>query len=695
LAIVASVVLGLAAYSDASVANNDNGGTIQVHKYLPKDNPSQQAPWTNQGNGQSQWTFNIYNNADLAAGHLVGSGSQLGSNIAVPLTELWVTESPAASFDLAGFFLPDGDGDSGNDKCNQRDATSPGVTPTLHIEAAAWQTKGNHTGVLHVCAYNRPAPSETVTVTVCKVIQQNNDGVDQSGSFNFTATGSSAFSLSATEGVTDPPASQCHDVTVPNGGSVSITEASGGAQDRPGTWNADAAGYPKYRVGSGALTEGASVTFSPLDDTTVIFHNASTATPPANGFIIVHKQKTADSPNDITTGFGGTIDGSLPWTLTGIGGTSAAVAAAPGSHNVVETSSGNGWTPATYNVAIIDAAGQCPVGLAAYTATSVTVVSGETTHVCVLNQKQAQVVLRTLDVQKVILGSAPDNAAVFSGWVSSLVYLPWSTTNGVPVTVANNLAPGAYSVHENAKAGYALAGFATVYGAGAQCPAGPTPNGTAGMADLSGNNTAALVCVYNDPRVSITAYKIEVSGGNESPGHGWKVSLAGCRMPADTHPTGGTDGSYTWSDVPPCSAYTVSEDPDSKPGQDFHPSGPTSVVVNATTVGQTYTVTFRNVKVFTCYPGCIVPKEPTQPTPEATALPVTPPPPTPTAPPVTPTDVVVGARTPGPPVTPIAPSTGSGMVAASDSSNAIPVMGGFLALASGLAAVAITKGSRR
>jgi hypothetical protein len=314
----------------------------------------------------------------------------------------------------------------------------------------------------------------------------------------------------------------------------------------------------------------------------------------------------------------------------------------------------------------------------------------------VLNQKQVQVVLRSLAVQKVILATAPDNAAVFSGTVSSQVYLPWSTTNGVRVTVANNLAPGAYSVHENAKAGYALAGFATVYGAGAQCPAGPSPNGTAGTADLSGGNTAALVCVYNDPRVSITAYKVEVSGGSESPGHGWKVTLTGCGMAADTHPTGGTDGSYTWSDVPPCNAYTVSEDPDSKPGQDFHPSGPTSVLVNATTAGQTYPFTFRNVKVFTCYPGCIVPKEPTQPTPEATALPVTPPPPpTPTAPPVTPTDVVVGARTPGPPVTPIAPSTGSGVAAANDSSNAIPVMGGFLALASGLAAVAITKGSRR
>lgn len=293
--VVAFVAAVVAVFSGAALVRDTGSadahvaaGTIQVHKYLPKDPPNASAPWQNQGVGQGAWTYTVYPSlADAQAGsNAIATFDELGKNSpSLPLTELWVKETgmPAGQ-DFFGWFVPDGDGDSGNDKCNQQpfDGSTMDRSAILHIPAEYWATKGNRTGLFHICAYN--APRTVRTVKVCKVVVGNGDGL-AAGPFAYgfelrpsastAVSGSNAAAEPApdTEGTTG--AESCTAIEVPNDQAFDVVETPG----RPSGW-ADAAGYPRYSLNGGAQVEGATTALVPAGPAavTVTFLNKAAVT---------------------------------------------------------------------------------------------------------------------------------------------------------------------------------------------------------------------------------------------------------------------------------------------------------------------------------------------------------------------------------------------------------------------------------
>ena len=258
LAVIIAAVGALGAITPGGATpgggNNNQGGgnqpsstgNIQVHKYLPKDNPQDKAPWQNQGNGQGQWTFSVYKSqTDAQNGtNPIATFSQLGSNSPdLPQTELWIKETGMPSgYQFFAWFVPDGDNNSGNDKCSTKPLDDKDlITSTiLHIPAIYWSTKGNRTGLFHICAYNMPIP--TKTIKICKKVEDNGDGYTRpKGTFVLTVTAgnqTTEHEINAAEG--GQPA--CEDVKVP-ASATNITV--GEAATRPAGWNGDADGYPK------------------------------------------------------------------------------------------------------------------------------------------------------------------------------------------------------------------------------------------------------------------------------------------------------------------------------------------------------------------------------------------------------------------------------------------------------------------
>jgi hypothetical protein len=175
-------------------------GNIQVHKYLPKDPQpaSGQAPWQNQGVGQGAWTFTVYPSlADAQAGtNALASFNQLGSNSpALPQTDLWIKETGLPIGDnFYGWFIPDGDTNSGNDKCNQADlnfqsGNGYSTDPILFMPAAYWQTKGNQPGLFHICAYNKPGQVASTGQVIVKKVGKDIPAGLLSTEYSGTVTG--------------------------------------------------------------------------------------------------------------------------------------------------------------------------------------------------------------------------------------------------------------------------------------------------------------------------------------------------------------------------------------------------------------------------------------------------------------------------------------------------------------------------
>ncbi len=216
------------------------------------------------------------------------------------------------------------------------------------------------------------------------------------------------------------------------------------------------------------------------------------------------------------------------------------------------------------------------------------------------------------------------------------------------------------------------------------------------------NGGEAIARFHNQPQATVKAIKTEIFLAGSAPGQGWKMTITGCGF-ADTKTTG-PDGSVAWTGLPLCD-YTVAEDPASKAG--YFPAGPTSVSVNATEAGATYTVAFSNYRetnIPTCTVGCetVSSAAPTAiPSPAPTTSPPSPaPPPLSPATPATPAPIetVAGAVAPGPgnPVasakaTPIAPDAGSGLAARGAGEVALLPLG--LAIAAAGSAIAFS--SRR
>lgn len=136
---------------------------IQIHKYLPKANDNN--PWENQGSGQGDWKYTIYADNGGAPGAVLHSNiDHLNPSPSFPKQTVWIKETDTDGDAFYGWFVPDGDNNSGNDKCNQSPANFTTGNPDnrystaeyLKIDASFFDTTGNQTGLFHICAYNKP-----------------------------------------------------------------------------------------------------------------------------------------------------------------------------------------------------------------------------------------------------------------------------------------------------------------------------------------------------------------------------------------------------------------------------------------------------------------------------------------------------------------------------------------------------------
>jgi hypothetical protein len=228
------------------------------------------------------------------------------------------------------------------------------------------------------------------------------------------------------------------------------------------------------------------------------------------------------------------------------------------------------------------------------------------------------------------------------------------------------------------------------------------------------NNDIDTVTFFNQPfgeiRVQKVAYtkhnnNADVLAPNDDDGWVITVSSVQCQF-SDSKPTDAS-GVAVFTNLELCNDYVVSENPVNAASPGFQPGGPTQLT-NQTPgpAGNPLVVTFVN-RLQTFDPPCAICNPGTTPTPTQTpatptATPTTPsstatPTNTPVAPTgtptLTPTAGIAGERTPGPGApgqTPIAPSTGDGLMGgASGGMNLLLIIGGLLALTSGLSFVAL------
>jgi uncharacterized repeat protein (TIGR01451 family) len=274
-------------------------------------------------------------------------------------------------------------------------------------------------------------------------------------------------------------------------GAVVIDETvSSGDWSQTGAVAAGDCGTP------GAAGTSVTVQVAPGRTCTVTFTNER-----RTGSVSVHTQKTLAASAD-NTQFSGTINGASPWGPIGIGGSATVTSVPSGAATVEEIAASGGW----FRSGLLSLyAGSCPTDPAAYSRATVNVVASQLAEVCILNDKAAEQVKRTLIVGEVIVSANPDATASFAGTVSP-GGLTWTLAHGA-VTTFRNLDSGAYTVGEAAKAGYATLGFRVFYDGRESCPGANGSYDSAGslVADLTTPaHAAALVCVYNQPQGSVT-----------------------------------------------------------------------------------------------------------------------------------------------------------------------------------------------
>ncbi len=308
-AAVVAAVVGVFALSEGNAtACACDTVSVQIHKYLPKDNVNN--PWENQGSSAGNWKFTVYeDNGGTPGAVLVSDLDDLTPSNGFAPQDILVKETNTDGDVFFGWFKPDGDGEnSGNDKCNQApaDFTTGGKYSReqyLAIPASAFGTPGNLTGLLHICAYDQPAPPPNHSIQVCKVVEQNNDGVDQGGNFSgeirhWTAAASFTAVPWSVTGVVEGGEPVCTTVsTIPADHTFNVTEFG----FRPGAWVADATGFPWYEDNKG-MTHSANVTtVNYTDDVKVTFHNKST---PATRKVEVCKVAVANGDGISVPAFG-------------------------------------------------------------------------------------------------------------------------------------------------------------------------------------------------------------------------------------------------------------------------------------------------------------------------------------------------------------------------------------------------------
>ncbi|MBE0609510.1 MAG: hypothetical protein IH609_09030 [Dehalococcoidia bacterium] len=343
---------------------------------------------------------------------------------------------------------------------------------------------------------------------------------------------------------------------------------------------------------------------------------------------------------------------------------------------------------------------------------NVTVQKGTTTYVVFGNQGCGSV-LSAANLQVI---KYSDPAANFTGttelggWTISITGTAGAATgfNASEDTVAGTgafflgIPDGTYTVCETPKANWVVVG--SKYNATNQ--AGVCRTGVVVNLDQT-----VVVNFYNQPRVNIEVNKTEISLATPAgaPGNGWSFTLTGCGITPQVKATG-VDGKATFTDLPPavgCS-YTVTETVIGG----WSAINPVQVTAPAA-AGQTAVLNFTNVKIEVCT-DCftIVTPTPTpeKPTPTPTATPTDPSDPTatptekpkdeptekPTKPDKPKDEDTAGEKTPGPGQTPIAPSTGTGLMGSGPGGvNMLFALVGLLAISLGSTILALGRKSSR
>jgi len=405
----------------------------------------------------------------------------------------------------------------------------------------------------------------------------------------------------------------------------------------------------------------------------------------AGSNLLIRKVTTdgQDAPTNFTGGVAGPSSGS--WSANNGDLDASFSGINPGTYTVTENPK-TGYSLLGYKEVLLasnTAPAVCPAAGGPYADGVVTVGAEETRLVCVYNQP----LLGHLIIKKVNQGGADGDGftADITGGTQNIAFSEAATS------APQSLAAGAYTVTEDAKAGYEQLGWAIQ--AGAACPPGPTSAGAAASATVA-SAADTTVCFYNRPFITIKVHKTEVRNGNAKDGSNWTFTLSGCGITPRAAQTS-SQGNIEWTNVPAAisasgvaCAYTVTET--TQPDWTVSPGDTQTTGITSGSV----TLTFINTRNDACVDGCFTIL--TTPTPP-------PPPPTPTAtatrPPFTPTpkieEEVEGVKTPGALSTPIAPSTGTGATGGDGGTTILVVLLGLVIASGGLAVLTLgrTRGS--
>ncbi|NJD65536.1 MAG: hypothetical protein FIB00_09875 [Chloroflexi bacterium] len=278
------------------------------------------------------------------------------------------------------------------------------------------------------------------------------------------------------------------------------------------------------------------------------------------------------------------------------------------------------------------------------------------------------------------LGTTLPGEGLVAGWTVTVDGVSKQTT--LPATVTFEATVGdTVPVSETTQAGYVVLGH-TITG-------GSLVGGSSTNVQVSEATT--LVRFYNQPFGSLKVHKDAVTSHNGGPNvpapqddDGWSitVSSATCNF-TDTKQTDAS-GNASFTNLPMCTDYVVSENPVNAASPGFAPISATSVS-NQTPSGQTITFVNRRVTFDPPCQDCIQ----IIPTPTPTTVPPTATPTNTAVPPTatpTPEEATEGEKTPGP--TPIAPSTGTGGSGGSGSMNILLLALGLAALSGGMSLAA-------
>lgn len=260
---------------------------------------------------------------------------------------------------------------------------------------------------------------------------------------------------------------------------------------------------------------------------------------------------------------------------------------------------------------------------------------------------------------------------------------------------------GAYTITESAQAGYSLVGVRT--SENVNLVVSPTAAATIT------NGARDTVTFYNQPNGQILVHKnaftshnngANVSAPNDD--DGWTITVSSAACGINQVKLTDANGDAVFTNLPMCTDYVVSEGASNVLSPGFTPL--TASQFNGVTPNGA-TIVFNNI-LRTFDPPCLAcngatptPVTPTVTPPTTTVVPPptnTPVPPTntPATPPVT---AIGGEKTPGPgQPTPIAPSTGGGVLGGTAGGfNLLLIVAGLLALSGGVSFVALGRKHRR